>query len=334
MSLLLDDLDLGDGGRLAGATMPPQGEVGPLELVAPEGVPSGDGAVPMQIPIELVDEDPSQPRQEFSAQALQELAETIRERGVRQPVSVRRHPEHAGRWMLNFGARRLRASRLAQREAIPAFVDEAADSYDQVIENEQREGLTALELALFVQRRMAMGESQAEIARRMGKSKTLITMATALIDAPDWLMQAYREGRCRGLTKLYELRRLHEQQPEAVAEAIAAKVPITRQDLSELRARAAATGVAGRPGQAVRDREAEPQRAARTRSKLSPMNCGEAGGPRVAEQAREAELHCRALEGILSGWSELGSDEALRAMRAVRARLAALAAGAGGGEGV
>lgn len=89
MSLLLDDLDLGDGGRLAGATMPLQGEVGPLELGAPEGVPSGDGAVPMQIPLDLVDEDPGQPRQEFNAQALQELAETIRERGVRQPVSAR-----------------------------------------------------------------------------------------------------------------------------------------------------------------------------------------------------------------------------------------------------
>ncbi len=58
------------------------------------------------------------------------------------------------------------------RREIPAFVDEAADSYDQVIENEQREGLRPLELAMFVKRRIAAGESQTEIARRLGKSPT------------------------------------------------------------------------------------------------------------------------------------------------------------------
>ena len=72
--------------------------------------------------------------------------------------------------MLNFGTRRLRASRLAGKADIPAFVDETANSYDQVIENEQRAGLTPMALALFVQRRLAEGDSQAEIARRLSKS--------------------------------------------------------------------------------------------------------------------------------------------------------------------
>ena len=171
---------------------------------------------PRQLPIGDIDEDPAQPRSEFDPQALQQLAETIAQRGVRQPISVRPHPEQAGRWMLNFGARRLRASTLAGKTEIPAFVDTTADSYDQVIENEQREGLRPLELALFVQRRLALGDSQAEIARQMGKSRVYVTHATALIEAPDWVMAAYREGRCTGLSDLYELRRLHAAHPQYV----------------------------------------------------------------------------------------------------------------------
>ena len=80
---------------------------------------------------------------------------------------------------------------------IPAFVDTPSDSFDQVIENEQRESLRPLELALFVQRRIVAGDSQTEIARRLGKSRQYVTYATALIDAPDWLLAAYREGSAR-----------------------------------------------------------------------------------------------------------------------------------------
>jgi ParB family chromosome partitioning protein len=58
----------------------------------------------------------------------------------------------------------LRASRLAGLKEIPAFVDTTADNCDQLIESEQREGLTPLELAPFVQKRLAMGDKQAEIA--------------------------------------------------------------------------------------------------------------------------------------------------------------------------
>ena len=65
---------------------------------------------PMMLPIAAIDEDSDQPRHEFDSNALQVLADTIRERGVRQPISVRPNLQLAGRWLLNFGARRLRAS--------------------------------------------------------------------------------------------------------------------------------------------------------------------------------------------------------------------------------
>lgn len=186
---------------------------------------------PRLIALQDIDEDPQQPRSEFDDTSLAELAATIAERGVKQPVSVRPHPRDTGRWMLNFGARRLRAARLAGLAEVPAFVDEAVDSYDQVIENEQREGLKPLELALFVQRRLALGESQAEIARRLGKSRQYVTLATALIDAPDWLLDVYRSGRCRGVTELYELRRLHAADPEGLQKWLETQPTISRAEL-------------------------------------------------------------------------------------------------------
>jgi len=191
---------------------------------------------PLMLPMGSIDEDPEQPRREFEDNRLEDLAETIRSRGVRQPISVRPNLQAPGRWMLNFGARRLRASKMAGMAEIPAFIDTTADSYDQVIENEQREGLRPLELALFVQKRIALGDNQAEIAKRLGKSRQWVTLATALIEPPDWLLQAYREGRCRGTNELYDLRRLHGEHGDVV-EAWAAQQPtITRDRLTELRA--------------------------------------------------------------------------------------------------
>jgi len=214
--------------------------------------PAPQDGVPMRLPVDLIDEDPGQPRQEFDEASLHELAETIRERGVRQPISVRPNPAIEGRWLLNFGARRLRASKLAGKADIPAFVDLSAESYDQVIENEQREGLKPLELALFVQRRLVAGESQAEIARRMGKSKAYVTYAIALIDAPDWLLAAYREGRCRGLRELYELRRAADESEADVEAWVRSKSTITRKEVKALAAPAPTEGdVVRKPAQAA-----------------------------------------------------------------------------------
>ena len=161
---------------------------------------------PLLLALGDIDEDPAQPRREFDDAALPNW----RRRSPRAASASRSRcgctPSDPDRWMLNFGARRLRASRLAGVSTIPAFVAPPASDYDQVIENEQREGLRPLELATFVQQRLAAGESQAEVARRLGKSKTFVTMVAALIDPPAWLAEAYRSGKCRGLTELYELR--------------------------------------------------------------------------------------------------------------------------------
>ena len=203
-------------------------------LEMPETSMKSDGQ-PLMLSIDDIDEDPDQPRLEFDEESLQELSETIARRGVRQPISVRSHPDRPGHWLLNFGARRLRASKMAGRTDIPAFVDEAADSYDQVIENEQRRALRPLELAMFIERRLAHGETQAEIARTLGKSQPYVAYVSALIDAPPWLMELYREGKCRGIVELYQLRRLHVIAPAHVEGWIAGRSTITRTDVQQLK---------------------------------------------------------------------------------------------------
>lgn len=194
---------------------------------------------PLQLPLDLIDEDPDQPRKDFDQVTLAELTDSVKARGVLQAISVRRHPVTPDRWMVNFGARRLRASRLAGKPTIPAYVDNAMDSYDQVIENEQRESLSPLELAMFVQKKLQAGARSSEIARTLGKSRGYLTFIGALIDPPAWLLDLYRSGRCRGISELYELRKLHESQPEAVAQWIEGRAHVSRADVQVLKERLA-----------------------------------------------------------------------------------------------
>ena len=224
----------------------------PLQLddLAVLDTPAVDASgVPLMLAIDTIDEDADQPRHEFDANALQELADTIRERGVRQPISVRPSLQQSGRWILNFGARRLRAARLAGLAQVPAFIDTTADDYDQVIENEQREGLRPLELAMFVHKRLARGDNQAEIAKRLGKSRQWVTLATAMIEPPDWLLDLYRQGRCRGMMELYELRRLHGEHPRYIEAWVSDRDSISRDSVAALRAElSGAVQGSARPG--------------------------------------------------------------------------------------
>ena len=198
-------------------------------------LPAADG-MPLQVSVDLIDEDPNQPRTEFEPARLEELKQSIAERGVLQPVSIRPHPERPQRWMLNFGARRLRASRAAGRSTIPAYIDRKPGDYDQVIENEQREGLEPLELALFLRGRLQAGDSRTEVARRLSKSQAFITLVLALVEPPDFLMRLYRERKCRGLLELYELRRLHERHPRGIERWAEAQTEISRSDVLALKA--------------------------------------------------------------------------------------------------
>jgi ParB family chromosome partitioning protein len=191
---------------------------------------------PPRMALDLIDEDPDQPRTEFDPVALQELADSIAASGgVKSPVSLRPHPFAPGRYMLNFGARRLRASRLAGLPDIPYFIDRKVDSFDQVAENEQREPLTALELALFIKARLDQGMTQADIARRLGKNRGFVSKHAALIDAPAVVLDALRVGKLAGVNEAYELGKLHASHPEAVEKWAAQQQEIPRSAIVALR---------------------------------------------------------------------------------------------------
>lgn len=189
---------------------------------------------PLEIPLADIEEDPDQPRKEFTAEAMQEMTDSIRARGVKTPVSVRSHPSKPGKWMLNYGARRYRGSAAAGRAVIPAFVDEAHDDYDQVIENIQRDDLKPMELALFIKKRLDAGDQKKHIAKNLGKDGAIITQHLALIDPPACIEDAYSNGKCTSPKTLYELRGLHEKFPEQVEAWCADTVEITRKTVSEL----------------------------------------------------------------------------------------------------
>ncbi|NGZ11993.1 MAG: ParB/RepB/Spo0J family partition protein [Nitrospira sp. LK70] len=192
---------------------------------------------PLQIPVKDIDEDPAQPRQEFDAVSMEELENSIRLHGVKTPVSIRPHPTEQKRWVLNFGARRLRASKSAGKPTIPAFVDRSHTDYQQVIENLQREDLKPRELALFIKRKMDEGEKQAQIAELLGVNRSMVTNHLALIDPPGCIEEIYTSGKCLSAKTLYDLRNLHKEFPRDVERWCSTSEEITRATVSALSAK-------------------------------------------------------------------------------------------------
>ncbi|GMV18352.1 MAG: putative chromosome partitioning protein ParB [Polyangiaceae bacterium] len=139
--------------------------------------------------LELVYPNPDQPRKLFDVEKLQELADSIREHGLLQPIRVR--PDGEGRFMIVLGERRWRAHKLAGIAKIPATVvdmsdDELADA--AIVENMARADITPLEEAMAFQRRLDSGIAPEELARRLGlKQVWRITERTALLKlAPEY----------------------------------------------------------------------------------------------------------------------------------------------------
>lgn len=194
---------------------------------------------PMEIPLNLIIEDPNQPRTDdnpgFSQESLGELAESIKQsRGVKVPISVQ--PINAeGKYVINHGARRFRASKIANMPTIKAFVDDAHDDYDQAVENIQRENFTPMEVALFISKREGLGESRVFIAGRLGKSKGFVTQHAALLAMPDELRALYDNGACRDVLALYELTNLHKKSPDAVLDFLAGNNEISRASIEGLK---------------------------------------------------------------------------------------------------
>lgn len=182
-----------------------------------EGLDDVTGAVaatgqPLEVALDAIEEDPNQPRTRFSEPELDELTASIVERGVRQAITITPRGE-GGRHRILYGARRFRAAQRAGLATIPAVIRGASDddAYDQMIENIQRDNLTSAEIAAFVSRRMALGERQIDIARRLGKDRGFVAMHASVAQMPDVLRGMLETSPIRGVYELYQGWRSHPE---------------------------------------------------------------------------------------------------------------------------
>ena len=146
-----------------------------------------------EVEISLIDPNPNQPRREFDQEALQELANSIRELGIIQPITLRKV---ANRYQIIAGERRWRASQLAGLQKIPAYIVDVEDQGVMemaLVENIQREDLNAIEIALAYQHLAeATGMTQAKISDRVGKSRAGVTNYLRLLKLPAQVQMALK----------------------------------------------------------------------------------------------------------------------------------------------
>ena len=147
------------------------------------------------IPIRKIHPNPFQPRQDFDHQALQELKDSIVEKGVIQPITVR---SKEGEYQLIAGERRLRACQSLGRETIPAYVLDVKSDEEMLeialIENVQREKLNPIELAASLQRLIDECHlTQDDVAKKIGKDRSTITNFLRILKLPEPIKESIRK---------------------------------------------------------------------------------------------------------------------------------------------
>lgn len=151
------------------------------------------------ISLKAIRPNPYQPRQYFEASKLQDLADSILEHGVLQPIILRKTVQG---YHIVAGERRFRASQKAGLDTIPAIVKDMSDAEMMelaIIENLQREDLNAIEEAESYRRLMTdLNLTQKEVAKRLGKSRPYIANMLRLLNLPDSIMQYVKEGQLSG----------------------------------------------------------------------------------------------------------------------------------------
>ena len=199
--------------------------------------PTQVAGTPLVVVLSEVYEDPANPRTEFDPTELQELADDIAQHGILQPIVV--WPRDRKGYKIRYGAKRRRAAEIAAAvtgvNTVPVIIDSAdVDDYAQVSENLKRSGLTPMDMARFIERKVAQGDSQTTIAKRLGLSKGRITEFLALLDLPAPLRLAYDEGRCMNPQVLYLLASVYRRFPEPVTSWLVALPDITRSMVTAL----------------------------------------------------------------------------------------------------
>ncbi|SES08155.1 chromosome partitioning protein, ParB family [Tranquillimonas rosea] len=151
------------------------------------------------IPIEKIVANPDQPRRTFTSEALEELAASIREKGVIQPLILRRSPTREDEYEIVAGERRWRAAQMAQLHELPAIIREFNDTEVlevAIIENIQRADLNPVEEAAGYRQLMdRFGHTQEKLAEALGKSRSHIANLLRLLSLPEDVREHLQEGR-------------------------------------------------------------------------------------------------------------------------------------------
>lgn len=160
-----------------------------------EGAARKDGV----IPIERIKPNPDQPRRQFDQKELEDLAASIREKGVLQPLIVRRNLDNSGSYEIVAGERRWRAAQIARLHDLPAIVREYTDEEVleiAIIENIQRTDLNPVEEAVGYRQLMdRFGHTQEKLAEALSKSRSYIANLLRLLQLPDDVLALLSDGR-------------------------------------------------------------------------------------------------------------------------------------------
>lgn len=195
-------------------------------LISTETVSAQGSSTINEVPIGQIEANPDQPRREFDSVALEELANSIKQLGLVQPITVRQLAEH--KFQIIAGERRWRASQLAGLTAIPAYIRTIKDENVMelaLVENIQREDLNAIEIALAYEHlQEKSGLTQEKVAARVGKSRVAVTNYLRLLKLPAQVQMALQKkeidmGHARALLSLnspsQQIKLFHEIQKNA-----------------------------------------------------------------------------------------------------------------------
>ena len=160
-------------------------------------IPSERPAPRQILPVEQLTPNPDQPRRHFAPEALQELADSLKTRGMLQPLIVRPHPSDRGLYQIVAGERRWRAAQIAQLHELPVLLRGFSDEEMlevAIIENIQRADLNAIdEAASYKQLMTRFGHTQEKLAEALGKSRSHIANLLRLLNLPEQVQEWVRD---------------------------------------------------------------------------------------------------------------------------------------------
>ena len=194
------------------------------DIAPASAAPAGPAAPPRTVPIEALEPGPFQARGPIAETQLEELAASIREHGVLQPILVRPTRGQPGHYQIIGGERRWRASQLAQLHEVPVIIrdfDDATAMAAGLVENLQREDLNALEEAEGLWRLgEQFGLNQTELAKAIGKSRSHVANTLRLMGLPEPVQQMLRDGQ---LSAGHARALLGAKDPQRLAALVVAK---------------------------------------------------------------------------------------------------------------